>query len=245
VPVQNLAGGDWRPAIAVWLLPALVAAMAWWPHTRRLASSRNGPQRPALRGLRTSALAWQVAIFLGLQSALAYCVFGWLPTILIDRGMQPLSAGYVLSLSIALQLVTALGGPWLSTRGRDQRIAIVAFMGMSMIGILGCLYAPLDTIWPWSVVLGLGMGGSFSVGMTLIVLRSTNAQVASSLSGMAQGIGYSLAAAGPLVVGVLRDFSDDWNSSAIFFVFLSVGSMIAGMGAGRNLYVDADLKRRS
>jgi CP family cyanate transporter-like MFS transporter len=245
VPIQNLAGGDWRPALAFWLVPALIAAFAWWPQTRRQAPFQQSLVKPAIRGLRSSALAWQVASFMGLQSALAYCVFGWLPTILIDRGMQPLSAGFVLSLSIAMQLITALGGPWLATRGPDQRAAIVMFMSMSLIGLLGCVYAPLDTIWPWAISLGLGMGGSFSVAMTLIVLRASNPQVAASLSGMTQGIGYSLAACGPLVVGVLREFSDDWNTAAVFFVMLTAGATLAGMGAGRNLYVDADLKSKS
>lgn len=242
VPLQNLAGADWRPALAFWLVPALIAAFFWWPQLRRNAH-HAAQAHYAVRGLRSSALAWQLTIYMGAQSALAYCVFGWLPTILIDRGMQPLAAGFVLSVSITVQIVTALGGPWLAARGRDQRAAIVFMLGMTLAGLIGCIYAPLDSIWPWAILLGLGQGGSFSVALTLIVLRAPNAHVAASLSGMAQGFGYSMAALGPLAVGVLHDLSHDWNTVAVFLVATLIVSLIAGMGAGRNLFVDATVER--
>lgn len=236
VPIQNLAGDDWRPALAFWLLPALAAAFVWRPQLHRHAH-HAGKVLDAVHGLRSNALAWQVTIHIGTQSALAYCVFGWLPTILIDRGMSPVSAGLVLSVSVAMQAVTALGGPWLAARGRDQRAAISVMLGMTLAGLMGCIYAPLDTIWPWAILLGLGQGGSFSVSLMLIVLRSPNAQVAASLSAMAQGFGYSIAALGPFLVGVLYDYSGNWHSVAIFLVVVTLISLIAGLGAGRNRLV--------
>lgn len=241
VPLQHLAQNDWRFGLAFWALPALLAAWAWWPQLRQPAHQRrHGAQ--VVRGMYSSKLAWQVTCFMGLQSALAYCVFGWLPTILIDRGMTPLDAGLVLSLSIGLQLLTALGGPWLATRGRDQRAAIAGMVGVTMVGLLGCLYAPLGGLWWWAGLLGLGQGGAFSIALTLIVLRAPNPQVTAALSGMAQGVGYALAALGPLAVGILHDASGGWNSSALLFVVLSAGALVAGLGAGRNLHVEARLE---
>jgi CP family cyanate transporter-like MFS transporter len=242
VPIQNLAGGDWRPALAFWLVPALLAAMFWWPQLRRPV--RHAEQGHYLvRGLRSSGLAWQVTIYMGAQSALAYCVFGWLPTILIDRGMQPLAAGFVLSIAVATQIVTALGGPWLAALGRDQRAAIAIMLGMALAGLIGCIYAPFDAIWPWAVVLGLGLGGSFSVALMLIVLRAPNAHVAASLSGMAQGVGYTLGAIGPFVIGILHDFGHSRNSTAIFLTAVTLVALLAGLGAGRNLLVQAQVTR--
>lgn len=244
VPIQHLARNDWRPALAFWALPALLAAWIWWPQLRQPA--RHGRYTGHLvRGMYSSLLAWQVTCFMGLQSALAYCVFGWLPTILIDRGMAPLDAGLVLSLSIGVQLLTALGGPWLATRGRDQRVVIVLMLCMTIVGLLGCLYAPLGGVWWWAALLGLGQGGAFSTALTLIVLRAPNPQVTASLSGMAQGVGYLLAALGPLAVGILHDASHGWNSSALLFVALFAGALVTGLGAGRNLYVEAQVERVS
>ncbi|WP_019142595.1 CynX/NimT family MFS transporter [Noviherbaspirillum massiliense] len=239
VPLEKISGNSWRAALAFWLLPAVVAAAAWWPHARDMRNEGAGRQS-RVQGLRSNALAWQVTAYMGLQSALAYCVFGWLPTILIERGMSPLTAGGILSLSIALQLVTALGGPWLASRlGRDQRPSIALMMALSLVGYLGCIYAGLDAIWFWAILLGLGQGGSFSIGLTLIVLRAPNPAIAASLSAMVQGIGYTGAALGPLAFGLLRDLSHDWNAATEFFVVVCLGALIAGMGAGRNRYVTA------
>jgi CP family cyanate transporter-like MFS transporter len=238
VPLQNLAGGDWRLALAFWSLPALLAVVAWWPQLRR-ATRLGPPVHYRVSGLLSSALAWQVTAYLGFQSALAYCVFGWLPTILVDRGISPLMAGFVLSVSIAVQVITSLLGPWMAGRGRDQRAAIVWMLAVTLLGLLGCLLAPIESVWIWAILLGFGQGATFSIAMALIVLRAPNSQVAASLSGMSQGIGYSTAAIGPLTVGILHDLTHRWTEVAVFFVVLTVAALIAALGAGRNLYIDA------
>ncbi|WP_242490127.1 CynX/NimT family MFS transporter [Noviherbaspirillum cavernae] len=238
VPLKQFAGDSWRVGLAFWLVPVLLAAVVWWPQTRH-AGARNAARRYTVQGLRRDPIAWQVTAYMGLQSTLAYCVFGWLPTVLIDRGLTPLAAGGMLSLSIAMQLITSLAGPWIATRGRDQRAAIALMMIVTLIGFAGCAFADTSWIWFWSVVLGLGQGGCFSIGLTLIVLRAPNAPVAASLSGMAQGLGYSGAALGPLAFGLLHDVSGDWNSAAFFFIAVGIAALFAGLAAGRNLHVKA------
>jgi CP family cyanate transporter-like MFS transporter len=241
VPIQHLAYNSWRLALVFWGVPALLAAWAWWPQLRQPLPHAHH-NRQVVRGIYASKLAWQVTGFMGLQSALAYCVFGWLPTILIDRGLTPLTAGLVLSLSIGMQLVTALSGPWLATRGPDQRVAIVIMLGMTTTGLFGCLYAPLSGVWGWAVLLGLGQGGSFSIALTLIVLRAPTPQVTAALSGMTQGVGYTIAAFGPLAVGMLHDASHGWNSSALMFGVIAAGALMAGLKAGRNRHVETRLE---
>lgn len=238
VPLQQLGGNSWRFALAFWLVPALIAAALWWPHIRR-ADRHRGAARHRVHGLWSNPLAWQVTSFMGLQSAQAYCVFGWLPTILIDRGMTPLAAGGMLSLSIAMQLTTALSGPWLASFGRDQRLAITVMMVLTLIGFAGCIYGDIGSLWLWAIVLGLGQGGVFSIGMALIVLRAPSAAVAASLSGMVQGVGYTGAAMGPLIFGLLHDFSHDWHAATIFFTLIGIVGLFAGLAAGRKLYVKA------
>jgi CP family cyanate transporter-like MFS transporter len=241
VPIQQLAGGDWRAALAFWSLPALIAAAAWARSGRHAKAGRETTHR-RVSGLRRDPLAWQVAFHMGLQSVLAYCVFGWLPTILIDRGFSPLTAGAVLSASIAAQLVTALTGPWIATRRKDQRATILAVVSITIIGLMACMYAPAEQIWVWAIVLGLGQGGSFSIATMLVVLRSSNSEVVASLAGMTQLIGYVLAASGPFIAGLLRDLTGGWNFTAVFFVFIAFAAAAAGMGAGRNLHVTAKLE---
>lgn len=235
VPLSQYFDGRWSIGLGFWLVPALVAAVFWWPQTRQRHGAGQAVYR--VRGLFRDPLAWQVTLYMGLQSSLAYIVFGWLPSMLIARGLSAADAGWVMSASIMVQLFSALTGPWLATRGRDQRPAIVVVMLMTLAGLFGCLYAPLGGLWGWAVVLGLGQGAMFAVALTLIVLRSRDSHVASNLSSMAQGVGYTLASLGPLIVGVVHDWTGHWDAVGWVFAVIGGGAIAAGLGAGRALYV--------
>jgi CP family cyanate transporter-like MFS transporter len=222
--------------LAVWSLPVIVAIVLWLPQL---------PPRPArplvravpLRSLWRDRLAWQVTLFMGLQSALAYCTFGWLVPILRDRGLGPVTAGLVVSVSVLCQVIASLLAPSIATWGRDQRLCNVLAMAVTLIGLMGLLFTPLTWIWPWAVLLGIGQGSSIAIALTIIVLRSPDAHVAAQLSSMAQSVGYTLAACGPLLVGPLHSWSSDWSAVGIMFVLLSVAAALFGLGAGRNRYV--------
>ncbi|MDT4868114.1 CynX: cyanate transporter [compost metagenome] len=116
-------------------------------------------------------------------------------------------------------------------------------MLMVLGGLFGCLYASLDGLWGWAILLGLGQGGSFSLALTLIVLRSRDSHVAANLSSMAQGFGYTLASLGPFAVGVVHDLTGGWNALGWIFGLVGLGAIIAGIGAGRALYVGVSSER--
>lgn len=235
VPLAEHFGGNWSVGLGIWVLPAAIAAVFWFPQARQ----GHGPHHAAhkVRGLSRDPLAWQVTLYMGLQSSLAYIVFGWLPSILIGRGLAPVDAGLMMSGSIMVQLISALTAPWLATRGKDQRLGVVVVMALTLAGLFGCLYAPVGSLWAWAVVLGLGQGGTFSLALSLIVLRSPDSRIAASLSSMAQGIGYTLAAAGPFAVGLVHDLTGGWSAISWIFAVLGIGATVAGLGAGRALYV--------
>ncbi|MGE8414632.1 MAG: CynX/NimT family MFS transporter [Pseudomonas sp.] len=241
VPLSHALGESWAMGLGFWVVPALVAGLFWLPQVGQKHGAHHVAFR--VRGLLRDRLAWQVTLYMGLQSSLAYIVFGWLPSILIGRGLSPTQAGLVLSGSVIVQLVSSLAAPWLATRGRDQRLAIVIVMLMTLGGLFGCLYAPLDGLWGWAILLGLGQGGTFSLALTLIVLRSRDTHVAANLSSMAQGIGYTLASMGPFAVGLVHDWTGGWNAVGWIFAVLGGGAIIAGLGAGRALYVQVQSER--
>lgn len=235
-PLRHVFAGDWRWALAFWLVPAVLAGLVWLPQLRRphAAARQRSVDRTRLSG---SALAWQVTLFMGLQSSLAYSVFGWLPVILQARGLDEIDAGLMLSLSIIIQVITAMVAPWIGGRCRDQRGVLAVVMLVTWAGLMCCLYAPIEHIALWAIVLGLGQGGSFSMALTLLALRAADSRTAADLSGMAQGFGYVLAALGPLLVGVLHDLTGGWQSTGVLFSVIACGALIAGLGAGRNRVV--------
>jgi CP family cyanate transporter-like MFS transporter len=144
-----------------------------------------------VRGLWRQPLAWQVTLFMGLQSSLSYCVFGWLAPILQDRGLTVVQSGFVVSVSALLQVASAMVAPMLTNKGPDQRWLVVLTLGLVITGLMGAVAAPLSTLWFWAAILGLGQGSTFAVALMLIVLRSPTPESAAALSGMAQSVGYT------------------------------------------------------
>jgi CP family cyanate transporter-like MFS transporter len=236
VPLEHALGGHWTGALAVWAAPAAVVALIWAPQAlpRKPAPSESGH---AVRGLWRDPLAWQVTGFMGLQSALAYAVMSWLAPILRERGLDAETAGYVVSVAVMTQLVTCLAVPVVAVKCRNQvGIAVGASM-LTVVALMGCMFAPTGGIWLWAVLLGIAQGGSFSLALTLIVMRSRDSHVAAQLSGMAQGVGYLIAACGPMLVGLLRGWTGSFDASAFLFGAIGITLLACALGAGRNRYV--------
>jgi CP family cyanate transporter-like MFS transporter len=238
VPLEHALGGGWTGALAMWAVPALVVTLLWAPQALPLepVASESGF---TVRGLWRDPLAWQVTFFMGLQSALAYIVMGWLAPILRERGLGSEVAGYVVSLSVMTQVVTCLVVPALAVRLRNQRALAAVLSLLTVAAMLAMLIAPLGGVWLWGVLLGISQGGTFALALTMIVLRSRDSHVAAHLSGMAQGVGYMVAALGPLVAGLLHGWTGSFRASAWLFVGLGIALVLAGLGAGRTLYVGA------
>ncbi|HEX8416339.1 MAG TPA: MFS transporter [Methylobacterium sp.] len=234
VPLADVGGG-WPLALAAWSLPALAAALAWLPFAR----ARPVPVRvpPARAALWRDPLAWQVTGFMGLQSALAYIVFGWLPAILQDRGLSALDAGFVASILSIGQMPAALLVPALAARLRDQRGLVVALILLSIASFTALVFGPVEGVMIVGILLGLGVGGLFGLGLTILVLRARDAAGAAGLSTLAQGVGYTVAALGPLGFGLAHDASGGWGWPTLLFSGIAAGSLVCGLGAGRARYV--------
>ncbi|PTM96090.1 CynX/NimT family MFS transporter [Mycoplana dimorpha] len=238
LPIEHALGGSVSGALAAWAIPALVVAFLWFP---QVLGSRSQAKRTGFRveGLWRDRLAWHVTLFMGLQSALAYCIFGWLVPILRERGLDGVTAGAIVSVSVMVQAGACLVAPHLAVRGKDQRLINVVLCVFAVTALLGLLFAPLWTVWFWAILQGIGQGGLIAVALTVIVLRTRDPHAAAHLSGMAQCVGYLLAAVGPLIVGLIRDWTGSFAWTSALFVALGLGAAVNGWFAGRALYVGA------
>lgn len=240
LPLAAAFGGSWSTGLAIWAVPPALAALLWLGRLRRPAGEVQGVRRSA-RGLWADGLAWQVTLFMGLQSALAYCAIGWLAPIVRARGLDATAAGLVASLAILTGMIGSLVVPPLLRRFRNQQALNVIFGLFAGGALLGLLFAPLPLVWLFAVLQGAGQGGMFALALVVIVLRSPDTQIAAQLSSMAQAVGYTIAAGGPLLVGMLHGWTGGFEASGWLFAAVTVAACLCGWGAGRIRYVQAGM----
>ncbi|MDM8054037.1 CynX/NimT family MFS transporter [Klebsiella aerogenes] len=228
-----LAGFGWRGALLLLMIFPLLALILWLPQARRLASTpMTGSGAAHNRGIWRSALAWQVTLFLGINSLVYYVIVGWLPAILQSMGYSEAQAG---SLHGLLQLATAAPGlaiPLVLHRLKDQRGIAVLVALMCVFSTLGLWLLPGQAA-IWTLIFGFGSGATMILGLTFIGLRASSAHQAAALSGMAQTIGYLLAACGPPLIGKIHDAYGDWHIPLIIVALIAVIMALFGALAGR------------
>lgn len=237
VPLAQWSSG-WALSLLFPVVLALAGLLAWLPQWRRHtapvpAATTAVQETPLWR----NALAWQVTLFLGLNSLVYYVVVGWLPSMLRDAGLPPAAAG---SMHGLLQVASALPGLLLVPvirRLHDQRLLAVATSTLSTVGLLGLLLAPHWSVL-WTLMYGMGAGATIILGLAFVSLRACSVRQAAALSGMAQAVGYLLAAAGPMLVGLLRDLSGGWTVALLLCVLVSLLQAASGFLAGRNIQLD-------
>ena len=233
VPVA-MAGFGWRGALLLLMVFPLLALLSWLPQSRRRAETPlTGSGAMHNRGIWRSALAWQVTLFLGINSLVYYVIIGWLPSILQSMGYSEAQAG---SLHGLLQLATAAPGlaiPLILHRLRDQRGIAVLVALMCAISAAGLWLLPELAI-GWTLLFGFGSGATMILGLTFIGLRASSAHQAAALSGMAQSVGYLLAACGPPLMGRIHDANGDWHIPLLAVALISLVMAVCGALAGRD-----------
>ncbi|AUU05734.1 TPA: CynX/NimT family MFS transporter [Raoultella planticola] len=229
-----LAGFGWHGALLMLMVFPLLALLVWLPQTRKTATAPlTGSGAMHNRGIWRSALAWQVTLFLGINSLVYYVIIGWLPAILQSLGYSEAQAG---SLHGLLQLATAAPGlaiPLVLHRLKDQSAIAVIVALMCAISACGLWFWPGQAV-VWTLIFGFGSGATMILGLTFIGLRANSAHQAAALSGMAQTIGYLLAACGPPLMGKIHDANGDWQIPLIAVALISVVMALFGALAGRD-----------
>ena len=234
VPLAHGMGLGWRHSLWVWSILAVIAFFVWLPQLGRLKKSKPAQSYlQAMKNLGKSRLAWQVAIFMGLQSMTFYVILAWLPAILQSRGYDASFSGWMLSLSQASGIFGSLIIPIFAGRRNDQRTIVWALLILEVIGLIGLSLPQVG--WPalWMILIGFDLGGTFGLALLFIVFRSHNADSATELSGMAQSVGYLVAALGPLVFGSVFDLTGTWTYPLILLFAVSFLKLYMGLLAGK------------
>lgn len=244
IPIMTAFELTWRRALA-W--PSVLAAIGIAVMVPWLLQERNARHVRVREHVRTgiwrNGLAWFVTLYMGMQSFIFFSTSGWLPTYLIAEGMSEAHAGAMLSASPLVGVAGSFIAPLLVRRRSDQRWLIWVSSIMCAVGLAGFILWPLTLTLLWVGIFGFGSGMTLSLALAFIGLRSPDSHVAADLSGMAQSVGYSIAALGPITVGLLFDLIGDWTIPMSFILLSTIALTITGLGAARDLTIRSSAER--
>nr|WP_142502521.1 MFS transporter [Klebsiella sp. 2680] len=233
-PIALFTG--WQFALASWVWLPLFALVLWLYSQRRSvpATSISPEYNPLplqsshpVSGIRKIAIAALSAGFVA-HLFIYYGITAWLPSYLITNGgMHAATAGGIASIFQGMALLGAFGVPVLNRYIKSGYLMVA--MGVCWgASILFMSFFP--RLWPvWCFIGGIAQGGGFVVIFTLIMQLSPDLDDNRRISAMVQGIGYTLASLGPIVVGQFHEMSGQWRHSWECLTGVSVIMILSGV----------------
>ena len=233
---------SWRWAMYAWAILPFFVWLSWRRYVRDHQSNVVLDTPHSMKAMLRNPLAWALVIYFGFQSTNFYSLGSWLPSILRESGMNPTVAGYQLAVMLFIGFPAGLLVPPLATKFKSQVWLCVLFVLIFAIGLVGIYVFSTTGWWPagtwlWSTLLGIGLGSSFPLALTLVLLRTDNQETARDLSSFMQGIGYIISALGPLVLGAIRDTTNSWNMAYGALAIALTVQLIAGIIVSRPVII--------
>ncbi len=232
----------WRAAILVWAGFGVVALAVWLGlHGVRGALVPRAASVPISAGeapsrVLRSASTWLLAAAFAGQAFSYYGVTAWLPSLLEDEGYEAAVAGAIAAVFQVAGIAGALFVPILTTR--------VSILSGVLFVTIGWLTVPVGFAvdpslwWLWCALGGVAQGGGLTVVFIMIGALGGGANTVAGRSGIVQGVGYGLAAVGPIALGAVHDATGSWLP-----VLAAVGGAVIVLGVAGTLAA-APLRRR-
>lgn len=233
IPLVRKIGLDWNVALGLWSILALTAFICWLPQLERQDKGVQEMVSQENTSIWTSTLAWSVTLFMGIQSFIFYVLVAWLPEMLVGKGLSTIQAGGMLSLLQMTLLPIIFIVPIIAEKRPDQKSFVWVLFLLFDFGILGLMGNNMKIVTLSIMGIGIAGGITFSLSMMFFNLRTTSAKQAAELSGMAQSIGYLLAATGPFLLGFLHDVTQNWQSSLTILLAMTNILLIVGLNSAK------------
>jgi CP family cyanate transporter-like MFS transporter len=240
VPVAD-AFGSWRYGIGAWAVLGAVAVVPWFGLVRHDEALETPVRDVGYADIARTRLGWAMTLFFGLQSLMAYAVFGWFATLWRDADFGPGTASALVGIVAAMSIPLSFVLPQAVARPGDQRWVVAVVMSCYPVAYVGLLVAPHSLAVLWAAVLGTALT-TFPIVLTYIGLRTRTSGATAALSGWTQSTGYLLAAVGPFGIGVLHEATDGWTVPLLVLLALSVPLFAVGLHVGRPAHLEDQLR---
>ena len=241
LPISNTLGWQW--ALGIWAALSVAAFVVWLWLKRQLGTAAKRPTHTtstASLSMWRLPIAWQIAIFMGIQSLLFYTVASFLPSIWLSKGLSAISAGQMGSVFQFMGPIAIISITWLMNRRGMLRFLAVTAALCNVAGVAGILLFSTQLAWLWSALMGLGCAAIFTLSIMLFSLRTHTPEQSSTLSGMAQSVGYLIAFFGPLGSGWLHELTGSWQLALWLMLAFMVINVVLAWQISRPLMVDGE-----
>ena len=238
IRIGQSTGLGWKASIGIWGFLALVAFLLWLPQIKkRSVSSSADTSRLSNKSLWKSRLAWQISILMGLQSFFFYTLAAWLPTVLQSWGMSAERSGWMLSYIQMGQLPIMLIGPIVAGKMKDQTSLIWVTFILLLLGLLGIIVWKTEFIMISVIIVGISLGLAYTLVTMFFILRTKHPSESANLSGMAQSVGYLIAASGPPLFGALYSLTHNWYVPLALLLVAAIFLLTSGLASSKDRYV--------
>jgi CP family cyanate transporter-like MFS transporter len=210
VPLAAWYGG-WRASLAVFSVITVVLAVAWIVLTRHDPAHERRLERPPHLPWR-SRVAWLLVVLFSLMASTYYGINAWLPDSYVERGWSTQAAGSLLAVLNLVAIPASFLVPWLSDRVAGRHAWLVAMATTFVVGMAGVVLLP-TAAYVWVALLGVASGGMFALVLTLPLDLEHEPGRVGALVGMMLGLGYTIGAVSPFVLGAARDVTESFTAS--------------------------------
>ena len=228
-PIAAFAGENgWRLGTGIWSLVALIAVFAGlsilvWE--RRKPAVGTAAAASAVRLPLTNRTAWLVSLFFACDNFLFFALLCWTSSIYLEQGLSAASAHlmlatYTVAFTVAIPVFGSL------SRANDRRVWLAACATLAGAGTFGLAWSPLLMPHVWIAIAAFGLGGGFTLGMTLPLDSAQSADEANTWNAFVMTVGYLFAAAGPLLVGLLRDATGAFSIPVWLLFIVALGMLV-------------------
>ena len=200
VPAAVWLGG-WRGGFAFFAVAGSVFSIVWVLSARREVDDTRPPR---LRLPWRERGAWLLTLLFALQGLCYYGLGAWLPDAYVERGWSSGASGGLVAAITAAAVPASFLVPRLSER-LGSRWWPLAASGTGLLGGSVALAEWPATAWGAVIVLGLSLGGLFSLCLLLAIDLGRPTHAVAGFAGMMLGLGYTISAAAPIALGAARD----------------------------------------
>ena len=152
--------------------------------------------------------------------------------------MNKTESGWVFSVLQLAMLPAMLISPMIASKMKNPTIMVIITSLLYVIGLILIITTKTQLIYISAILIGLAGGFAFSLAILFFSIRSKTTAGTIKISGMAQSVGYLIAACGPPIFGKLYDIDSTWSFSLYFLLICILIMTYFGRKACQPNYIE-------